>query len=578
MIGGGSDTINFAPSGTFTYNSNFSAVSVVNINSGTVVLNGATNSATTLNVSNGGTLAGTGTIATAMTVMNGGIFAPGTPGTPGTAMSITGSVTFNPTATYRIYLNPTTASLVNITGTAALGNATVNAVFSAGSYVAKQYTILTASGGLGGTSFNPTVVNTNPPIGGSDSLSYSANDVFLNLTSNYGSGGNLNGNQQAVANALTSYFNAHGGIPAQFFGLTPGQLTQVDGEAGTGAQTAGFAIMTDFLNLILDPSSGGGGNGGSGNAPGFAAEEQASLPPDVALAYAGVLRAPPKQAFDQRWSVWGSGFGGTGTINGDPAVGSNNLTASAYGVAGGMDYRYTPDMILGFALAGGGTNWSLAQNLGGGRSDTFEAALYAKSHAGPAYISAALAFANHWFTTNRIAVGDNLTAKFDGQSYAARVEAGYRYAVPGNGLIVGITPYAALQAQDFHTPGYSETDLSGGGFGLSYNAVNATDTRSELGARFDDLTTLNGLPLILRGRLAWAHDWVSNPSLGAVFQALPGANFTVNGATPPANSALASAGAELHMTANWTLAARFDGEFGTGSQTYAGSGTLRYTW
>ena len=35
---------------------------------------------------------------------------------------------------------------------------------------------------------------------------------------------------------------------------------------------------------------------------------------------------------------------------------------------------------------------------------------------------------------------------------------------------------------------YSETDLTGGGFGLSYNAMNGTDTRSELGARFDDLT------------------------------------------------------------------------------------------
>jgi hypothetical protein len=26
------------------------------------------------------------------------------------------------------------------------------------------------------------------------------------------------------------------------------------------------------------------------------------------------------------------------------------------------------------------------------------------------------------------------------------------------------------------------------------------------------------------------------------------------------------------------LLAKFDGEFGNGSQTYAGSGTLRYTW
>ena len=137
--------------------------------------------------------------------------------------------------------------------------------------------------------------------------------------------------------------------------------------------------------------------------------------------------------------------------------------------------------------------------LGSGRSDAFQAGVYGTTHFGPAYLSGAFAFANHWFTTNRIAVADNLTASFQGQSYAARGEAGYRYAVPVTGYIIGVTPYAALQVQAFHTPGYSETDLSGGGFGLTYNAMNATDTRSELGARFDNLTMWSDMPLILRG-------------------------------------------------------------------------------
>ena len=46
----------------------------------------------------------------------------------------------------------------------------------------------------------------------------------------------------------------------------------------------------------------------------------------------------------------------------------------------------------------------------------------------------------------------------------------------------------------------------------------------------------------------------------------------------PQNSALTSAGAELFIAPRWTLLVRFDGEFAPGSQTYAGSGTLRYTW
>jgi uncharacterized protein with beta-barrel porin domain len=330
---------------------------------------------------------------------------------------------------------------------------------------------------------------------------------------------------------------------------------------------------------MLDPFVyGRGGFSASGQPLGFAPDQEASLPPDIALAYAGVLKAPPPQTFDQRWTAWGSAFGGSNQTSGDPVVGSNNVATSTYGYAAGMDYHLSSDTVLGFALAGGGTNWGLAQGLGSGRSDAFLAGVYGTTHFGPAYLAAALAFSNDWFTTNRAALGDQLTANFLGQDYSARLEAGYRFVVPINHGLVGTAPYAAVQAQDFHTPSYSETDLTGGGLGLSYAAMNGTDTRSELGARFDDPTLLGAMPLILRAKLAWAHDWVSNPALNASFESLPGTSFTVNGAPIPQNSALTTVGAQLWFTPNWSFLAKFDGEFAPGSQTYAGSGTLRYTW
>jgi outer membrane autotransporter protein len=244
-----------------------------------------------------------------------------------------------------------------------------------------------------------------------------------------------------------------------------------------------------------------------------------------------------------------------------------------------MDYHPTPNLVYGFALSGGGTNWNLAQGLGTGRSDTFQAGVYGSSRWGSAYVAAAAAFANHNMSTDRFALGDQLTANFDAQSYAARVEAGYRYGMTMNGTVAGITPYGALQAQNFHTPTYNETDLTGGALALNFAAMNTTDTRSELGARFDDLAMLgNGMPLELRARVAWAHDWVSNPALSAAFQALPGSVFLVNGAPVPQNSALATALAELHINRNWSVTAKFDGEFASGSQIYAGTGTIRYAW
>ena len=86
------------------------------------------------------------------------------------------------------------------------------------------------------------------------------------------------------------------------------------------------------------------------------------------------------------------------------------------------------------------------------------------------------------------------------------------------------------------------------------------------------------MPLILRAKLAWAHDWVSNPALNAAFEPLPGTGFTVNGAPLPQNSALTEFGAQLFVAPNWSLTAKFDGEFASGTQAYGGSGVVRYTW
>jgi outer membrane autotransporter protein len=408
--------------------------------------------------------------------------------------------------------------------------------------------------------------------------------VILNLTANLGALGCFTINQCNVASAINAFFNNGGALPPNFlalFGLTGANLanalTLLSGEPATGAQQPAFQLMNQFLGIMLDPFVDGRAGVGGGAIP-FAPEREA-LPEDIALAYAKVLRTPVYKAlpFEQRWSVWGAGYGGYNKTSGDPVVvGSHDLTARTAGGAAGLDYRIAPGTVVGFALAGAGTGWSLAQNLGSGRSDAFQAGIYGTTRYGPAYLAAALAYTEHWMSTDRYAfAGDYLTANFNAHSFGGRAEAGYRVPV----ALWALTPYAAVQAQNFHTPTYSETDVTGGGFGLTYNARNATDTRSELGARFDKQILLNwSAVLALRGKVAWAHDWVTDPSLVPGFEALPGASFTVNGATPAKNSALTSAGAELRLINGFSPLGKFDGEFAAHSQTYAGTGTVRYVW
>jgi uncharacterized protein with beta-barrel porin domain len=66
--------------------------------------------------------------------------------------------------------------------------------------------------------------------------------------------------------------------------------------------------------------------------------------------------------------------------------------------------------------------------------------------------------------------------------------------------------------------------------------------------------------------------------LAAAFETLPGASFTVNGAVPAKDSALATAGAELRLLGGVSLIGKFDGEFAGHANTYAGTGVLRYVW
>ena len=555
------------------------------VSAGTLEVDGSTATSSGTAVSGTGTLSGTGTVAA--TTVTAGTLAPGNAGAPTGTLHVATSLTMATAASYMVTIAGLANSSTSVTGTATPGGASVTVAPGSTVQTNHTYVILTSTMPVT-VPFNPTVtyggyVGTVSDAGDNVDLTFAALGP-----SPLGTSG-LNGNQAAVANALNTYLAGGDTIPANFttiFGLTGAQLaqalSQLDGEAGTGAATSTFQFVNDFFDLLSDIALGTGGGGGAngGGASGFAAEDTSSLPPDLALAYNKVLHrtaAPAApQNFEQRWTAWGSGFGGGATYDGNAVVGSNNLSASDYGYAGGMDYHAAADLKLGFALAGGSTNWSLAQNLGGGRSDVFEAAGYGIKHYGALYFTAMAAFGNSWFTTTRTAaLGDQLRSSFDGQDYALRGETGYRYAVlPA----VGLTPYAAIQTQWLHVPGYSETDLTGGGFALAYAAQNASDTRSELGARADDVTALGAMPLLLRARLAWAHNSVSGAALTPAFVSLPGASFIVNGAAIPRNSALVSAGGQLFLTTNWSLEGKFDGDFASSAQTYAGTGTLRYSW
>ncbi|NPV19634.1 autotransporter domain-containing protein [Bradyrhizobium sp. 81013] len=546
------------------------------VNGGTLEVNGtAANSALT-SVNSGGTLAGVGTVKGTQ-INAGGTFAPGN-GTAASTMTVSGSLAFQSGAIYLVQVDPTTASRASVTGIATLNGATVNAVYAAGTYVAKKYTILTATGGVSGT-FS-AVTATSAPAGFASSLSYDANNVFLNLDLAVVAG---NTNQVNVNTALSNYFTTNGSIPVVFTGLTPTGLTQLSGETATGGQQATFNAMTQFMGVMTDPFVGGRGDQGAApnGAIGYAEETlayAAKRNPNDALA-AIYTKAPPAPVARTGWSVWAAAFGGAQTTDGNAALGSNTATSNLYGTAVGADYRFSPYTVAGFAMAGGGTNFSVF-NGGGGRSDLFQAGGFVRHNIGAGYVTGALAYGWQDVTTNRtvtVAGIDQLRADFNANSYSGRIEGGHRFVTPWT--TVGLTPYAAAQFTTFALPGYAERAVVGNNtFALTYGARTITATRSELGLRTDKSYALTDGIFTLRGRVAWAHDFNPDRSISATFQALPGASFVVNGARQASDAALTSASAEMKWMNGWSAAGTFEGEFSNVTRSYGGKAVVRYSW
>jgi uncharacterized protein with beta-barrel porin domain len=144
---------------------------------------------------------------------------------------------------------------------------------------------------------------------------------------------------------------------------------------------------------------------------------------------------------------------------------------------------------------------------------------------------------------------------------------------------VGVTPYAAAQFTTFELPAYAERVISGANtFALAYASNSVTDMRSELGLRTDMSFAMPDSVLTLRGRFAWAHDYNPDRSVGATFQALPGASFVVGGAAQASDAALTTASIERKWSNGFSLAGTFEGEFSNVTRSYAGKGVVRYAW
>lgn len=399
----------------------------------------------------------------------------------------------------------------------------------------------------------------------------------------------LSDNAQAVADALDDYVDGGGTLPSGFailaLTLTPTELAaalaQLSGEVATGVAPTGMQAMDSFLDLVL---TGGGGlpmpvlaapptaSPGPPASPGTVST--LGYGPESAAANDAMFAAYPDGTRPRNWTAWAGAYGGRSTVEGDSNAGTHERTSRDYGVAFGIDYLVDPYSTVGFAFAVGGASFDLADDFGSGSSETYHAAIRARTETDTGYFAGALAYGFNDVSSERtvtIAGTDRFAASFDAHNVAGHIEGGYKLG--------WLTPYAAVRGQVFMTPDYSERTVAGvSTFALDYEARTATAIRSELGIGAQWSLPVDGGALAVRARGAWAHDYGDGNDIEAAFQSIPGSHLTTQGAEADRDSLLLSAGAGVSFYNGFFVNGGVDSRIAVGGQAHSAKIKLGFTW
>lgn len=550
-LNNGADTFAGVISGTggLTVTGGKQAVSGMNsytgattVNGGTLTVNGSIASSSSVTVNSGGTLAGTGTVSS-VTVNSGGSLAPGSGGT-GT-LAVNGNVAFASGSTFVVNTTSTTSSKLTATGIASLAG-TLSASSADGTLLLGQkMTVLTATGGISGSFAVAPITSTGAQF--TPSVTYDANNVYLTVnlaklapllptTATLNQQAPVAGIDRAIAAGATL------AAPLQQLGtLTSAGLataaTQLAGEPGADLAEAGRSMFNPFLDTVFD-------------------------------------RIQDRSA--SKRSAWASGFAGSRIVNGDDTLGSQKFKSHASGFAVGYDWHTTSGGVLGVALSQGSANFHLANSMGNGSLDSWQAGLYGWLPLGRhAYNAFMLGGGLDDLSTTRtltVSGTDMLSAKPKGLTFGGRYEAGV--------ILPLLTPYIAVEDRMFHRNGYNESAVSGtSNFALAFGAQTANSIDAELGLRQSMDVPLDRIWSIrLSDRLAWVHDMSGLDSASASFASAPASGFTVYGAHTGRDAGRLSLGAMLFNKTGLGLDLHMEAQSSAHSQSYTGIAGLNVTW
>lgn len=477
----------------------------------------------------------------------------------------TGDIQFGSTSNYLVHIDSTARGALNVSGKAAQ-NGTV--AMSFGTEFDNRYVILSSAASSG--AFALETGNLAPGLSATleDVATATGRETAIAFVSSFAQNPNLSGNDLAVATSIDQAFNGGSSIPGELATVPSPQPPPAMAMAPAPAPMALPADLSDAHEILRQRLSGLTGEVGASG--GTEAVMQASR------SFLSLLTEHGEDGSTGRDSMlWASMFGASSTLPGDNDAGSHDTDVSVAGMAAGWQRALPGDRLIGLAMAGGVTGWSLDGTQGTGDSNFLQLGAYGAQEAGNFYVTGAAGLAIHDMSTDRrvtILRTHDYEADYSTTDAALRAEAGYRLGMTEGAAVI---PYAALEGHTIFTGSHEEETVSGrNGFALEYDANTTTELRSELGLGFEVMGAGEMPRFAFTGRAAWAHDWNEGDGTDVSFQAIENASFTVRGAEAPGDVALLNATLSAWVTDSLEVSGSATGEFGADYESLSGALSL----
>ena len=510
---------------TFGPSANITNVGTISVNSGTLMLNGSNNSAATVSLV-GGTLAGIGTIAAAVT-NSGGILAPGDD--PGT-FSITGNYVQASAGTLQIAVSPLTASKLAVSGAASLAGA-LKLVYAPGVYQHKTYDILHA-GTVSGTF---TTISSNAG-------SFVTQSVFFTSSS---------GAVTVTPNASTTDVDIT--TSDGTFDIDPGTdaaLPALRNAALAGAQDANAGIL-DYL----------------------AHGQTGAFPQSPQVAFAGNAQSLGALAggLPERMSQLGGWFRGAGTFA-TLSGGAPTVKSDSGGFVAGLDRPVAADLSAGVAF--GYSHTSLAVHDGEtGTIDTPRLMLYGRYDLGAWTLGAAAGYGYDRFHTTRSvsSLAETASSGHDGHEATAAVQASTRLAFGA----LEIVPAVGFNYVHLYETGFTETGAALDDLQVAHQ--NSDSLRPFVGAQASQtFVTSGGARIVPSASVTYSREFMNAPPSSVQ---IGGGTFAVDGLTPSRDAVTVGAAVAASLTDSLALFADYRATLPTGNllaQSVSAGLTVRF--